>query len=504
MILKTSENKYKNSKQIDATVELSDSDSDSYFEKSQNRSISPKKKIKLPFPIFDDDDSNNENERSSGETMGQMSRLECKRSGTREELFPVASSTPCKQDNKRLKKTIGQLPETLFKKQQKHTPISALENEKFSPSKSFKITLHDSNISTIFGEDKEMNVSVQNGLQKTSMILNAESESESCQVKVITTSKQHISSAQIIPSTPGQNITKSRPEKSIGSPKNANSPRKTISGPSTTAKIMSPPKRQNRDKSQLKPEEQEGETLNFESLNCIKELFQNTLVDDDQKKLLMKRDIEVIEDFLKMNVLYQYLLMKLFLYLPKWYNIMKFCSRIKLDQKMTSKEITVMYMYLKNNGYVETDISALGVEELLSMLSVVELKQICTKLKVGKTKLAKPKLLFKCKSGRKDCGKQDLMDVLKKNCRTQPTLFFKESSEDILKGEVYKCLGFRFKLKDDIKDIFFKTYILHTFTNSFYMDPEKYLTDITYLKIVYPDYSIERYNPFSNRERYMR
>ncbi|KAK9871870.1 hypothetical protein WA026_015117 [Henosepilachna vigintioctopunctata] len=235
---------------------------------------------------------------------------------------------------------------------------------------------------------------------------------------------------------------------------------------------------------QLKPEE-EDEKLNFKHLDCIKELFKNSLNDDDEKQLLLATDKEIIKEFLEMNVHYQYLLMKLFLYVPKWYNIIKLCTKIKLDQKISVNEVTKMYTYLKDHKFVDSDIKCLELDVLLDMLLVVDLKRICAKFRLGNRS-----------------NKKDIIENLKKNCRTQSTLFTKKSTEDLLKDAVVDKLGYCVKLREDIRKSFYKAYLLQTFTNPLYLDPQKYLSDMNYLNITYPDYTIERYNPFAYREQF--
>lgn len=94
--------------------------------------------------------------------------------------------------------------------------------------------------------------------------------------------------------------------------------------------------------------------LNYQNMELLKALFEDTLKDSDKKKLLTTADIDTIEEFLRRNKHHQYFLMKLFLYKPLWYNIEKFCVQIKLDQELSLEEIISMQEDYKDGKFVYT------------------------------------------------------------------------------------------------------------------------------------------------------
>ncbi|XP_045471423.1 fanconi-associated nuclease 1-like isoform X2 [Harmonia axyridis] len=231
------------------------------------------------------------------------------------------------------------------------------------------------------------------------------------------------------------------------------------------------------------------EKCNMKHTEQLKILFEKIMEDELKKKLLADDNMDAIEKFLKMNINYQYLITKMFLYKPIWYNIMNFCSRIKLTEILSAREIQGMYHDQKNDRFIDTDLSHLETKQLLYMLSVEDLKNIVKSLKFGKNK-------------RGSTSKESLIEYLLKNCKTQMTLI-KKSSEDLLRDKVFKYLGNCVKLKDDIRTYFDKAYILQTYSNmSYSKDIRVYLEDKCYFDVVYPKYVIDKMTPFKTEEQF--
>lgn len=67
---------------------------------------------------------------------------------------------------------------------------------------------------------------------------------------------------------------------------------------------------------------------------------------DKFKKLLSKTDLQNLANFENLREEYKYFLLKLFTYLPKWYNIHKFSEKVNL--KLDKSEVTAMYKKLKD------------------------------------------------------------------------------------------------------------------------------------------------------------
>lgn len=94
------------------------------------------------------------------------------------------------------------------------------------------------------------------------------------------------------------------------------------------------------------------EEVNYWNVNNFKKMLRFINTKSNMQKLFSKidKDILMLLDNLKEDHLY--LLLKLFTYLPKWYNVDKFVNRIKLNYK--PKEVTLMYKELKEKCLIIT------------------------------------------------------------------------------------------------------------------------------------------------------
>lgn len=70
------------------------------------------------------------------------------------------------------------------------------------------------------------------------------------------------------------------------------------------------------------------------------------------QKLFTETDIRILTLLDNLKEEYLYLLLKLFTYLPKWYNVYKFTNRIKLKSK--AEEVNLMYEQLQKNCLILT------------------------------------------------------------------------------------------------------------------------------------------------------
>lgn len=96
------------------------------------------------------------------------------------------------------------------------------------------------------------------------------------------------------------------------------------------------------------------EDVNYWNVNNFEKMVKFIESRSKMRTLLTKTDRNKLELFDTLLLEYKYLLLKLFFYLPKWYNIHNFVERIKL--KLNSKDINLMYKTLKEKELILTGV----------------------------------------------------------------------------------------------------------------------------------------------------
>ncbi|KAJ3648874.1 hypothetical protein Zmor_020643 [Zophobas morio] len=237
---------------------------------------------------------------------------------------------------------------------------------------------------------------------------------------------------------------------------------------------------------QKEPVKDETKKLNYEQLKVFREFFVNILKQNHLLTLLSSSDQQLLHKFFNIEKNYQYLCIKLFLWKPIWYNIFKYVEKIGLT--MSDSEVTVMYDYLKDNGFVEIDYMREDLFTLLDLLSLKDLRDIGRSFK------------FPNVSGPKDI----IVAKLIKNTKTQITLTSNMNAEDILRKRIKERMGFCVKLSTNLNKCLYFVYLLNTFSNSSLSDPHDYFKDVSFFNIVFPTYNIENFHIFYTPQEFAR
>lgn len=93
-----------------------------------------------------------------------------------------------------------------------------------------------------------------------------------------------------------------------------------------------------------------NEDLNYWTVKNFTKIIKFVYSRNNFIKMLSKNDVHNITIFTALREDYQQLLLKLFSYLPKWYNIHKFVETIKLN--LSDEEVVDMYTELKDKGCI--------------------------------------------------------------------------------------------------------------------------------------------------------
>ncbi|KAF2904581.1 hypothetical protein ILUMI_01601 [Ignelater luminosus] len=202
-------------------------------------------------------------------------------------------------------------------------------------------------------------------------------------------------------------------------------------------------------KSDKVKDDDEEETWSPIALRLYKKIETFVTSHNHLKTLLETWEIQLLKNFNSMESdKYRFFCLKLYLRIPKWYNIYKLSTALKME--LSGLEVADMYEYLSANGFVQNDFSQEPCFELLNNMLAKDLKDICNS--------------FKLKSSSK--RKLDLIEKLLTNCNSQRTLTFTKSTEEILRERIKEKMGYCIKLHPDMYKLFYKLHLLYTFTTS--------------------------------------
>ncbi|KAG5890547.1 hypothetical protein JTB14_028298 [Gonioctena quinquepunctata] len=155
--------------------------------------------------------------------------------------------------------------------------------------------------------------------------------------------------------------------------------------------------------------------INNDYMMVMKDLF-SSVFDSPFLKDLIKEETPKLTLIISDNEKYFYAILKLFIWLPKWYNIFRFCEKINLD--LNGKEVLELYTFLSKNGIVDVDLKNEKIHNLLRSLDHSSVKSICEKFKVKRTLTTKV----------------DMITALLKFCNTQSTLTFTRTAKEVDTG----------------------------------------------------------------------
>nr|XP_023018348.1 fanconi-associated nuclease 1-like [Leptinotarsa decemlineata] len=243
--------------------------------------------------------------------------------------------------------------------------------------------------------------------------------------------------------------------------------------------VSSPSKRSNGSPS---PKKERG--MNNNVLKVFQELFLY-VSESPFFKDLIEEEISIMKLITSSKPKYFFVILKLFIWLPKCYNIFRFCQKISVD--LEDKEIVELYKFLKEKNIVDVDFSKEDVSNLLNDLDLVSVRSICEKFKL-KNKLT---------------SKKDMKYALLRFCETQSTLTFKKSAKDLILQEILLKMGDTVRLKNKVREAFYKVFLLGTFTNSA-LDVQNFFKTMLHTKPAFPEYRIEGYHVFYSRAEFQR
>lgn len=229
----------------------------------------------------------------------------------------------------------------------------------------------------------------------------------------------------------------------------------------------------------------ESKKVNYETLKVFREFYVNVSKYNHLKSLLSHRDQDMLYNFFSMEKDYQYTCLKLFLWRPIWYNIFKYVETIGL--RMHDKDITVMYKFLEEKGFVDTNYMVEDTFKLLTLLKLTDLREISAQFRLPTAR-----------------GKGDLILRLLKNCKTQVTLTCVKNTEEVLRERIQQRLGHCIKLSNNLLRCLRYIFLLNTFTNSSIVLPQDYFKNVTYFNTVFPTYKVETYHIFYTPQDFSR
>lgn len=225
-------------------------------------------------------------------------------------------------------------------------------------------------------------------------------------------------------------------------------------------------------KSPTKFSEDKKGGLNLTVMNTFQKFF-SKVFKSKLKFLLKSSEQSILINFFEMETNYQYTGLKLFMYLPHWYNIFNYMK--KIDFQLDDSDVIKLYRHFEAQGFVKTDYSSEDVGILLNNLDLKSLRDIYKSFKLSGTK-----------------NKSDIISSLLKHCNTQSTLTYCKSTGQILKDRIKKKMGYCVKISDELFKSLFKLYLLNTFANSKLRRPQDYFAYF-HQNIAFPNYRIESY-----------
>lgn len=101
-------------------------------------------------------------------------------------------------------------------------------------------------------------------------------------------------------------------------------------------------------------------------------------------------------------------------------------------------------------------------------------------------------------------GKEDMIQLLLRNCRTQSTLSFAKTTRDLLLEDIKTRLGLCFKLTETFREAFYKIYLLGTYTNLQFANMSDFFHIMLDTTITFPEYHVEDYEVFESKEEFQR
>ncbi|KAG5890542.1 hypothetical protein JTB14_028293 [Gonioctena quinquepunctata] len=224
--------------------------------------------------------------------------------------------------------------------------------------------------------------------------------------------------------------------------------------------------------------------MNHDCTKVMKELF-SSVFESSFLKDLIKEETPKLMLIISGNQTYFYVILKLLIYLPKWYNIFRFCEKINLE--LDGKEVLELYKFLSENDIVDVDFKTEKIHNLLRFLDHSSVKSICETFKVKRTLKTK----------------EDMIPALLKFCNTQSTLTFSKSAKDLILEEIELKLGKCVKLKESFREAFYRVFLLGTFTNYDSLNIQDYFRNELYTKTAYPEYKVEDYVVFYSRNEFL-
>ncbi|VEN39500.1 unnamed protein product [Callosobruchus maculatus] len=235
-----------------------------------------------------------------------------------------------------------------------------------------------------------------------------------------------------------------------------------------------------------KSPKKQSKSTNSKHLELIREQVFNVLKKSRHAKDIIKNELDIMEEFFKLDVRYQYTCLKLFTYQWKWYNVHKFCKTIDLD--MDDNEVATMYEHLRDKGYVETDFEkSEDVPHLLQILDCADLRSICNTFKLN-NRVTK---------------KEEMIKLLLKYCNTQCTLTSGKSSRHLLLERIKDMMGASIKVKDQPRLAFYRLYTMATFSNAAFEDIQDFFKHMIYTGLRFPEYDVAEALVFWNRNEFL-
>lgn len=234
----------------------------------------------------------------------------------------------------------------------------------------------------------------------------------------------------------------------------------------------------------------ENELTNPRAVNFVTKIVKYVFKQPHLKSLFNEEEVRTIERFFTLpQPEYNYFCYKLYTRLPRWYNIFKLCEKIALF--MDTNEVLKMRDCLRQNGFVLTDYSSEPVQQLLTLLSVKELKGI------------RDSFRLKAKIGKKT----ELIEYLLENCNKQTTLTLSKNSNQILRDRISEKLGPCVKLSDKFYDLFYRIHLLYALgSSSDFSKPHnlyQFIDNIDNGSIVLPDKLIDTSPLFASRKEFL-
>lgn len=237
-------------------------------------------------------------------------------------------------------------------------------------------------------------------------------------------------------------------------------------------------------------EEDENDLLNPRAVNFVTKIIKYVFTHPHFKNLFSEEELATFERFFCLPLPeYNYFCYKLFTRLPRWYNVFNLCKKIHLQ--MDTGQILNMHTCLGSNGFILTDYSMEPVEQLLNLLSVKEIREICDSFK----------LKFK------NCSKSQLIDYLLQNCSKQTTLTLRKNSNQILRDRIREKLGNCVKLSEKLYDLLYRVHLLYALGSSEFSKPHdlyQFIDRIENMDIILPEYTVDTSPIFNSREEFIK